>query len=185
MIGNVIQEVLPPVTSFRNAETINVLSHECLGLDMLYVASAFGSAVWTANLATYIPLFTMQPILVSQFFWFNGTAVNGNSDVGIYSQDGATKVSSTGSTANSGTSQIQVVNVSDVLLAANQRYWLALASDSGTQTFWRSTATARAQDYCAVKQQTSAWSSGLPASATFATPSVAVLPFFGFTGTTI
>lgn len=186
MAGNVIEYISPPVTNLQNAVTINVLSYECLGLDLLYVLSGgVGSAVWTANLATYVPLVTRQPILVSQFFWMNGTVVDGNTDVGIYSEDGATKIASTGSTLNAGTSQIQTVDVSDVILATNRRYWLALASDSGTQTFWRGTPTARAQGFIGVKQQTSAWSAGLPSSATFADPSVAVLPIFGFTGTVI
>lgn len=182
---NVVEQILPPPLSLVNQITISTLSQECLGDEWNYVANALAGGAWTANLAIYIPLLTVEPILVSQFFWINGATVNGNSDVGIYTEDGTTKLVSTGSTANAGASQIQVVNVSDVLLPANRRLWLALASDSGTHTFWRNATAVRSQDYLGVKQQTSAWSSGLPASATFATPSVAILPLFGFTGTTI
>jgi hypothetical protein len=183
--GNVLDSVLPPVTSFQNALTINTSSYECLGVDLACLISGFSSGVWTANLAIYVPFIVLRTMLVSQFFWFNGAAVDLNTDVGIYSEDGATKLGSTGSTGNSGTSQIQVVNVTDFILAANRRYWLALSSDSSTQTYWRNATATRVQDYIGTKQQAAAWSSGLPTSATFAAPSVAALPLFGLTGTTI
>lgn len=185
MTGNLAERALPPPLSLVNGITINVFGYECLGLDLLYIITGLSSGVWTANLATYIPLIAVEPVLVSQFFWFNGATVDGNTDVGIYTEDGVTKLGSAGSTLNSGTSQIQVVNVSDFVLPANRRFWLALACDSATQTYWRNATAAVRQDYVGVKQQTSAWSSGLPSSATFAAPSVATLPLFGFTGTTI
>jgi hypothetical protein len=70
------------------------------------------------------------------------------------------------------------VNITDVLLAPG-RYWLAIGSDSGTHTYNRANAATQFLNSFGIYQQTSAWSSGLPAPPTFAAPSVATIPVFG------
>lgn len=182
MSGNVSEYLAPSVTSFVDDVTINIFSREALGLDLQMVDTGLASAVWTSNLLIFVPLVVAEPLLVSQFFWFNGTAVSGSTDVGIYNADGTVKLGSTGSTLNSGTSQIQTVDIADFHLPANSRLWLALGCENATQTFQRATLVVGAMDYIGIKQQAAGWSSGLPTPATFAIPTVAVLPVFGFTG---
>jgi hypothetical protein len=182
MAGNLIEHVTPPVTRFVDAAVVNVFSPECLGMDYLVTDNGIPSTAWTANLLVYVPLITANALIVSQFFWYNGTAVSGNSDAGIYTEDGMTKLVSTGSTANAGTSQFQATNITDVTLPANRRLWLALGCDNGTQTYRCTDLIVSGLEFIGVKQQASGWSSGLPTSATFAAPSIAKMPIFGFTG---
>jgi hypothetical protein len=172
----------PPYLNLMDNISVHPFSPECLGRDWLAISVGLGSAVWTANLLIFIPLLLAQPTLVAQFWWMNGAAVNGNTDVGVYTEDGQTKLGGTGSTLNSGTSQIQVVDVADFRLAADTRYWLALGSDSGTQAYSRNNLIVGGLDYIGVKQQAAGWSSGLPTTVTPAAPTVAILPNFGFTG---
>lgn len=178
--------IKPPLTSpygsLVNNATINPYGSECLGIEIQGLNNGITTGAWTANLLIFIPLILQEPLLVAQFFWHNGTTVAGNTDVGIYNESGGTKLGSSGSTANAGTSVLQVVNVTDFYVPANVRLWLALGCDSSTQQFFRSIAPIADQDYIGIKQQVSGWSSGLPASVTPATPTEAVLPTFGFTG---
>lgn len=161
--------------------TVNVLSQECVGPELRPAYAGFTSAAWTQNRVIAIPLVVQRPYQVKQFFWYNGATVNGNTDVAIYNEGAMAKVGNgTGSTANSGTSVIQVVDVADFVLAANTRYWLALSSDSATQTYQRMNPSAVLMDWISIREQLSGWSSGLPASLTLAVPTVAYLPFFGF-----
>lgn len=183
MTPNVLQQLSPPFMSLVDNITVHPFGPECLGQEIAAINNVtLGSAAWTANLLIFIPLMIAEPLTVSQFWWMNGATVNGNTDVGIYSEDGQTKFGSSGSTVNSGTSQIQVVNVGDFVLPANSRLWLALGSDSATQTYSRINPIVGALDLIGVKQQAAGWSSGLPGTITIATPTVAIIPNFGFTG---
>ena len=175
----------PPYMSPLNQIAISVAHAECLGRDLNAVSSVTSSAAWTANLCMYIPLLTTSPILVSRFYWVNGATVNGNTDVGIYSFDGATKIISTGATANAGTNAVQTVDVTDTTLAANASYWLALGSDSGTQTYFLDTPTTLMLEFIGARQQASGYSSGLPSTISLDVPSVAVLPMFGLLGASV
>ncbi len=174
----------PLPTRLVDAAVINVFSPECLGMDYLVTDNDIPSTAWTANLLVYVPLIAANALIVSQFFWYNGATVDGAShtDVGIYTEDGSTKLVSSGSTVNAGTSQFQAANISDVTLPANRRLWLALGCDSSTQTYRCTNLIISGLEFIGVKQQASGWSSGLPSSATFAAPSVAKMPIFGFTG---
>jgi hypothetical protein len=183
MAGNVIEYTAPARLNFFDNTTGSAIGFECIGPEYMVMASGWSGAAFTANLAIYVPLIATERILISQFFWNNAGTVNGNTDVGIYSFDGTIKLGSTGSTANSGTNAQQVVNVTDFFICPNQRFWMAISSDSATQQYSRNSIAVYALDLLGVKQQASAWSSGLPASATFATPSVAYLPLFGYKGT--
>lgn len=186
--GNAAQLFCPPLRRLQNGFVVNTMTPECLAGDLRPTGSSafFGSMAWTANLCIYLPLILSQPLIVSQFYWYNIATVNGSTDVGIYTEDGATKLVSTGSTLNSGANSIQVVNVSDVTLPSNCRLWLALGSDSGTHTYWGYTgAIAQNMEFIGIQQQASGFSSGLPASATFAAPSVAKIPMYGFSSKSV
>ena len=165
----------------HNNVSVHPLSQECLSRDAI-IDTGVASTVWTANLLVFVPLLLIEPLTVSQFFWFNGATSQDNTDVGIYSLDGATKFGSTGSTANSGTSTLQVVDVTNFVIPANKRLWLVLGCDSSTHTFLLANPVVAALDLVGVTQQASGWSSGLPSTITPAIPTVAKLPLFGFTG---
>lgn len=168
-----------------NQVTVCTASDECLGIDTLTLSTNATGAAWTANLCVYVPLITSNQLVVSHFFWVNGATVNGNTDVGIYSADGTTKLVSTGATANAGTNVAQSVDVTNVTLAANSRFWLALGSDSGTQTYFLDPPSTLMLEFMGVRQQASGYSSGLPSSASLDAPSVAVVPLFGFSGASV
>lgn len=172
-----------PVT-FPDANALTPFSPESIMYDLM-CGGEFqfsNSMTWTANRAVYIPFSLSRPRRVAQIFWVNAATVAGNTDVGVYDEAGTSKLVSTGSTANSGASAIQIVNVTDYILSPGARYWLAIASDSGTHTYYgevNAVTIARTTDALGCKSQTSAWSSGLPASATFAAGHEQ-LPLFGF-----
>ncbi len=173
--------IQPPFAATSDVATITSFSAECVGDDILPLASVFAIGTnWTANELKFIPLILREPFLLSQFFWFNGNVTNGNVDVGIYTEDGATRIISTGSTAASGASQIQSVDVTNTWLPANKRLWLAIGGD-GTNRFVLSSLPAIALSYLGIKEQLSGWSSGLPSTITPATPTLIGLPLFGFT----
>jgi len=106
----------------------------------------FGSTATTnvafpvANTAFFYPFSIDEDATVAQIGWVNGNVVSGNIDVGIYTRAGA-KVISTGSTAQSGTSVIQAVNVADTALAAGD-YYFAVSMDNTTGTLLGVTAIA-------------------------------------------
>lgn len=174
--------IQPPYTSLVDNINVHPFGPECLGKDILAVDSGLTSLTYIANLLVFVPMILSEPLLVAQFFWHNGASVAGNTDVGIYNEAGTTKLGSSGSTANSGTSVLQAVNVTDFYLPAHKRLWLAIGCDSGTQTFFAANLIVNLADYVGFKQQASGWSSGLPSSISLDTPTQAVLPNFGFTG---
>ena len=136
------------------------------------------SATWTsANVAIYVPFSISSPRLIRKLFWQNGTAVSGNVDCGIYDSAG-TKIVSTGSTAQSGTSAIQSVDITDTMLGPGQ-YFLALAMDNTTATTIRASINSVRVKMYGIFQQATAFP--LPATATFATNTGGYLPFFGAT----
>lgn len=183
--GNIRAFLSPAPFTLLNNTTVNSIGSDCLGFDYLTIDVASTSEAWTANQLTFIPLVTAERVLVSRFFWINGATVNGNTDIGIYNEAGTVKLGSTGSTLNAGTNVLQSVDVADFYLPENSRLWLALGSDSGTQTYRSVSSIAEMQDFVGIKQQASGWSSGLPSSITFGTPTVTVVPHFGFTSSAV
>lgn len=143
------------------------------------VDTGFASTTYTANLVVYVPFIIRASTVVTMFGWGNGGAVGGNTDVGVYNEAGTVKLGSTGATLNAGVSNLQTVDSADFTLAAG-RYWMALGCDSAVQTFDRANPDLRLLDGMGVKQQAAGYSGGLPATATFNTPTVGILPVFGF-----
>lgn len=128
-----------------------------------------------SNDALLVPFYLHHSVVIKRLFCINGSAVSGNIDMGIYTQGGA-KITSIGSTAQTGTTTIQVFNVAEVLLGAG-RYYIAVAMDNTTGTLFRSNiSVARLQALGLAKQATAF---ALPASITFATVTALYLPLIG------
>jgi hypothetical protein len=150
MAGNVIEYVSPSRAGLFTRRTIYVGSPEMMGIEMLgYGGVSTASVAPGANGVIHLPLILATPFVLSQFFWMNGSVINGNSDIGIYSEDGQVLLASTGATLNAGT--MQVVDVADVILPANRRLWLTLGTDSATHQYNRLTLSAPAADYIGIK----------------------------------
>lgn len=101
------------------------------------------SAVWpTANLGLFVPFTLHSPFYVTKLFWLNGTVVSGNVDLGIYQEhsitdQAATLLTETGSTAQAGTSAIQVVTLGTPIMLSAGNYSWCLASSTVVATFGR------------------------------------------------
>lgn len=100
-------------------------------------ATTASSTLSSSNIVLYQVVVT-EPYRVRRFWWQNGVTVNGNVDVGVFAEDG-TRIASTGSTAQSGSSTMQQVSA-DFTLGIG-RYWIGLASTSSTGTFAGKTGT--------------------------------------------
>jgi hypothetical protein len=85
-----------------------------------------------ANVGVFIPFVFPEPCTVTRLFWVNGSAVAGNLDAGVFAEDG-TLLLSTGTTAQSGTSTPQSVDVTDTRFDRG-RYYLGLTSDTSDVT---------------------------------------------------
>lgn len=126
---------------------------------------ALTGGTMSTTVVNAIPFVVWEPWTVKRLALVNGATVNGNWDIGIYSFDGATKVVSTGSTAQSGASAYQGVNVTATILAPG-RYWLAYGTDSATQTIFRWVPGSNWTPLTGVKIHTVASGSGCPLPAT-------------------
>lgn len=91
------------------------------------------------NVAKFFPFTLSQTIIIKRLFTVNGLTVSGNFDVGIYSNDG-TKIVSSGSIAQVGTSTLQSVTISDTTLGPGM-YYFAVAQDNATGVFYNMAAT--------------------------------------------
>lgn len=140
-------------------------------------APSYASAVWpSANRAIYYPFRITDTVLVTQLFCGNGTVAANNIDIGIFNADGR-KIVSSGSTAQAGTSTLQLFNVTDTTLGKGM-YYIGMAMDGVTGTTWRDAGfTVKQLQSLGVFQQATAFA--LPASATFATVASVYLPLMG------
>jgi hypothetical protein len=147
------------------------------------VLGNIASGVWpSANLAIYIPFFLVEPVSIAQLFLYNGSAVSGNVDVGLYAEDG-TRLVSTGSTAQAGTSMLQFFDVTDTWLGPGV-FYLASALDNTTGTTQRvAPSNVMVLSVQGVAQQASAFP--LPAAATFAALTFSYLPYVGLARRTL
>lgn len=130
----------------------------------------------TANKAIFYPFHVNRPFLVKKLFCYNGTTAAGNLDVGIYDRFGNRMVSS-GSTAQAGTSVLQVFDVTDTWLQPGD-YYFALAMDGTTGTIFRNAMTSTSLSKTAgMLEMASAFP--LPATATFATTTELPMAYMG------
>lgn len=140
----------------------------------MMVGRAIGAtAVWAAaNQAFYLPFTIETACTVAQMITWNGTAVSGNVDVGIYSW-GGTRLVSSGSTAQAGTSTLQVFDIANTALDPGD-YYMAMAMDNVTGQIFRLSVSQYHGLAYNIKIQASAFP--LPATATFANPTAAYAP---------
>ena len=101
-----------------------------LGQHATFLAVNLATAWTTANTAVYLPFTLWEPVTVYKIGWVNGSTASTNVDCGIYTAAGSRQIS-TGSTARSGASSWQWVDVADTALAAGN-YYLAFNSDATT-----------------------------------------------------
>lgn len=87
----------------------------------------------TTNAAWVYPFTIFSQVTAYSLFWFNGTAVAGNVDIGIYDED-LNKVITTGSTAQSGVTAPQIVSITPTELTPG-RYFLAISSNDAGADF--------------------------------------------------
>lgn len=117
-----------PLTSIDfHRSTIEVCSPEsCPEVDFM---CTYGTGVWpTANLAIFVPFVVYHPITVFAIEWFNGSAVAGNIDVGIYDEFG-NKIVTLGAVAQAGTNARQKGDIADTALLPGQ-YTMAMSASS-------------------------------------------------------
>lgn len=151
-----------------------------LGKQASSTTSPASSAWPAANRAIYVPFVLPAAYQVTKLWWANGATAAGNVDCGIYSV-GGTKLASTGSTAQAGTSVVQSVSVSILLQPGS--YYMALALSSISATILRNVPSSGPLAAMGVAQQATAFP--LPATATFAAASTAYFPMFGITSASV
>ena len=165
-----------------NLGTICTCSPECIGFQVAPNPAGPGSFAWpTANRAFFFPFSLARPMLCAQLFNYNGGTASGNLDIGIYAEDG-TRLHSTGSTAQSGTNALQVINPTDKIIPAGQLF-LALAMDGTTGTVAGTNPSLHTLRQAGALIMDTAFP--LPAVATFAAWANAIFPIFGFTSKTV
>jgi len=140
-------------------------------------AQALTSTAWgTANLALFIPFTITERHTYVRACVCNGATVAGNFDVGVYR--GTARLFSTGTTAQAGVSQMQVVTGLSWTLDPGD-YYLALATNSTTATFMCGNIASGGYGMAVTggKQQTTAFV--LPNPATLANYATVFVPLFG------
>jgi hypothetical protein len=101
------------------------------------VGHATTASTWTlANRAYYQRFIIQTTTTVYKLFTANAAAASGNIDVGVYDNAGTTKLVSSGSTAMTGTTTLQLFDVTDTVLVPGW-YWFAMAVDNTTASFYR------------------------------------------------
>lgn len=158
--------------------TLSTGDENCPLADMLAATSVVFSNAgsWPlANLAFYIPVLVRAPVTVYQLAWGNGSTLGSNVDVGIYDGSSKARLVSTGSTPQSGASQVQAVDVADTPIPVGLHY-LAMAVDgAGPGLVYRgNVASTPALRASGVAQQASAFP--LPSTAAFATVQQGTMP---------
>lgn len=174
--------VLTPGRQRPTSQLISPYSYESIGQQIFAVSNAgIASATCTANLACYVPFSLVEKRTALKMWVYNGATASGNIDVGIYRADG-TKLVTMGPTAQSGTSDLQVLDITDTDLPPGEQLYMAFAASAGTTTVFRMTGSAQTSQIaaCGVMEQSGLSSGTLPATATFAAFSTAnFLPIFG------
>lgn len=130
----VMQPAFPP--SYRPDDVmIHTLSENAVGGPMKGQNAAPSSNTYPASSRVLaFPFELGDYFLVRKVFWCTGTTATTDScDVGVYTESGATLLTSGGSTLIAGAATIQEKDCTDVLLAPG-RYWCAYVQGGVTAT---------------------------------------------------
>lgn len=122
--------LLPPV--------ISTFSKYGVGMEYAFNASNVvqaATAVWpSANLGIFVPITLPSYFRCTHMFAANGNAVAGNIDLGIYTPD-LVQLAHVGSTAQSGTSALQIIALGTEMILSPGTYYLALSCSSTSARF--------------------------------------------------
>lgn len=171
-----------PLTAYSQGyypqESAFTFGQDTIGLEMAAMV-AYGnpiSAAWPAtNRALFYPLTIQVPAIAQRVWVWNGSAVSGNFDIGIFDENGNELVG-TGTTAQSGTNTVQNVDITDTLLGPGT-YWLGVVFDNTTATTIRVNPSAIHIAPLGCYQQASAYP--LPNPATFVRIATDYVPMAG------
>ena len=153
--------------------------------DSYFTASAPSVGTPTTNLAYYLPITLEVPHLISSFVWANGSTASLNVDVGIYDLSGTKVGTSTGSTAQSGTSALQSAAPSGGSFVVGPGVFYVAMQFSGNTAntlLGPSMSSLEHLRVIGVLQQ-AVGSFGLPANATFAANTQTQVPMAGIIAT--
>ncbi len=146
---------------------------------LTYMANSFGagaSTAWpSANRAMFVPFWLPGPFVLASLFSYNGATATGNIDIGVYGVDGSL-IASKGTTAQSGTSTLQILTITAKVLLPG-RYYMAISASSTSTTFVSRTPATNLTVRMGLLQAAS--QVPLATGPTLATAASAVLPIFG------
>lgn len=167
-----------PATPGWQLHTITTFDYFSVGTEDRVITSDPSSATWvSANRAILVPVYLPDWGTVVKLFIANGSAVSGNIDMGLYDESFA-RLASIGSTAQSGTNDLQVFDITDTTIGPG-RYYLAAAMDNTTGTVLRNGSSLYGQRASGLCQMASAFP--LPSTITPASMANAFLPLMGLT----
>lgn len=148
-----------------------------LAWNAISTSGSASAAYPSANLLIAYPFVLDAPATARRLWWYNGATASGNVDIAILAENGDRLVSS-GSTAQSGTSALQIANTADLDLAPDTLYHVAIAVDNTTATLFRWTA-ANANVWRVAGLREAASSFAIPSTNTLATIATNYLPVMG------
>lgn len=101
------------------------------------------STVHVANRAYYTPLYIDRTMTVRKLWWANGSAVSGFVDIGIYASAAGLPTNriisagmGAGIVAQTPVNTIQEVDIADTELVGPGLYFMGIAADNATSTFF-------------------------------------------------
>lgn len=174
--------MIGPVNVYQNSPIITPFSLESLGLPLMQLGVTIaspGSSTWPTANKVFAVRFRIvgRQYTARRMFVANGATTSGNFDIGIYDQF-LNRLVAMGSTAQSGISQNQVVNIADTVLLPDQDYWMALVFDNTTATVQRySSLSVQYGRTFSMFVQTSGFA--LPSTLTFNPLDATFVPLFG------
>lgn len=179
-----------PASFITPGPIISPASFESIGQALTNVgvtmSSAASGAYPSANVAIYVPFVATCRFTARRLFLYNGATASGNLDLGIYdaSADNAPRrrLVSSGSTAQSGTNVLQLVDNTDLDIGPGL-FFLAIVLDNTTGALFCRVPTAEFLRAFGVFQEASAFP--LPATATPATMAQAYMPYFGLSSSAV
>ena len=156
-----------------NSQIISSASVESVGSALAASFAPGGTTNWVAaNRALYVPFRIAQRRIAYKMLTYNGSATNGNFDVGVYDAKG-TRLVSGGGAAQTGTSQIQEYDITDTQLFPGLYYMGVVCDGTGRLLKWL--LGAAEGQMLGLAQQASAYP--LPATATFASVAGTQVPW--------
>jgi hypothetical protein len=163
----------PPIERTPGRHSIDTICNSWL---IPYNSLALTAAWPSANLAIYVPLRIPCRVLVLKLWFASFNTGTGNVDMGLYDVSGAAVISATNA-AKGATTQEQVFDVTDTPVGPGL-YYIALASDSGTDTFVYDSSAAPMPAANGIRVEASAYP--LPATATWSvSQTLAFVPLMG------